>query len=406
MIDRQRILVAAQRLQSFTAKVLALYANATKENVYKVLDRDKRFFEKIDTTRGVRGRPQAEFRVRPTMVESLAKEVSGFHTRLTKAAAALRNLTNGLEEVTDDLLVAESYIFDQFPNAQSVETQVEFLRLAFLHLRNDLQLAPLLADSSRRKVDEALLRLSVDEFGKSKSTSQNSILFRDRLALYHSAKTNRILLDIVPLLHQLPAGFREEVENRLNKSPVLSATDRRFFLPQVPNVGIAADRHNWSLIERPSLEVLLVDDLVTANSEMNKRLIVALEASGVSVTVTSSGEIHRQKNDPAMISILSCDSAVSIGRTRIESQVQPYLTCVTHVVDAGFRSELREVVLRSGRNYVPHGASADPELLIMAMEPLPEMIDDFKLVLEIVDEKEPELPPFSVPRVMNLRVEE
>jgi hypothetical protein len=214
MSDRQKILTAAHRLQSFSVETLVSYSEATRDNVYQVLKRDGKYFTKIETQGGLRGRPYFRYHVARDQMQALAEEVEKFQ----QAARALRAKLPGAEpEPTSDLLAAESYILDQIPAAESAAEKGELLRSAFHHLQMDRQAEPAVATTARRLVVDALWRLSLDELA-----AEQSHQFRAIGSYYFSSKVARLLSEITPLVAALPEDMQQEVSERLQKSPLLA----------------------------------------------------------------------------------------------------------------------------------------------------------------------------------------
>jgi hypothetical protein len=98
--------------------------------------------------------------------------------------------------------------------------------------------------------------------------------------------------------------------------------------------------------------------------------------AGISLEVRNYGEAMRAGNELPLVSIIGCNSQNPLSMQEVESQMQRNPSDITHIVDVGYRSELRERVLRLGGQYLSDVGSLDPDLLLSAMEPLPELVQE------------------------------
>ncbi len=384
MSDRYKILAAARKMQSFTAESLAAYAQVTRDNVYKVvLDRDKRFFEKVDAARGKRGRPVANFRVKPEAIESLTQEVSSFQADLGILRIATLEHAGPGDEVTPDLLAAESYLLDQFPQAESREEKAEILRDAIRHLNNDCQLVPLAMRSPRRKVDNALLNLSFDELAAEQIVPYRAYAVGEA-ELYHHAKAGRILYDIVSEMISLPAELQQDVARRLKTSPLLA----RAIPAPVPQGEIAIplvrDREMslTSVREPYAIEFLTPNRVDPTLVQVAVELANAIEPCGIRLDVRQYDTPRDCGDVRPLMSIVGCNSANPSNKPPNEAELLRDAD-ITYVADVSFRSELRDLVLRSGRQYLSNVATMDMDFLLAAMQPLPQVINECRLLREI-----------------------
>jgi hypothetical protein len=395
MFDRHKILAAARAMQTFTAESLATYAQVTRDNVYKVvLDRDKQFFEKVEAKRGKRGRPVTHFRVKPAAIDALANEVSTFHNLTVLQTRTLESVGSN-EEATADLLAAESYILDQFPEAESPKEKSEILRGALQHLNNDRRLVPSAARSPRRKVDNALLNLSFDEFAAEQTlpgphANATAMLYRHASGaamLYHDARTSRTLYEIVPEMASLPAGFQKDVATRLKKSPLLSRAVAAVELGEEPVMPIVF--HGEPALSSPrapyEIEFLTPDRADATLVKVANSLASAMESCGIHLDIRQYDEPRVGSRARPLVSIVGCNSADPLSESPSASELLGY-SDITYVADVGFRSDLRDRVLRSGRQYLSNIGSMEIDVLLRAMQPLPEVINECRLLRKIAEE--------------------
>ncbi len=361
-LDRQKILTAAQKLQTFTADSLADYAQVSLDNVYQVLSRNKEFFESTQTKRGKRGRPITRFRVKPEQADILAREISTGRKAIGLLESMLRRNDPRApdEDLTPDLLAAESFILDRFPEARTQNEQIEILQNASQHLTNDQRLAPAAAESPRRKIVNALWDLSCNELAVQRISNDYRLgsLYRHLSSL----STGHVLHEILPEMPNLAPDYQKEVVARLEKSSLL-------------------------LSRPPRIEFLKTDRGDTTLTRVETALASEVEPCGIQLEVHDRGSWHYSPeryvssgNSP-LICIVGCNS-----------RTQPSLPTdffnlgiggVTYVIDVDFRPDFRDEVLRHGCQYVPNIGSMDTESLITAMPPLFEMMDGCRAVRDI-----------------------
>ncbi len=356
-LERQKILAAAQKLQTFTTDSLADYAQVRRDNVSQVLSRNKEFFEQAETQRGKRGRPITRYRVKPDQADVLAREIS----TVQKEVGLLGSMRPD-EDVTPDLLAAESFILDQFPEARTHEEQIEIVQNVLKHLTNDRQLAPAAVGSPRRKVVNALWGLSCNELAAQRIPSNSRLLAYVRPgSLYGNLSMGHVLQEILPEMLNLAPDYQKEVVARLGKSPLL-------------------------LSRPPRIEFLKTDRVDTTLTRVATALASEVALCGIQLEVRDSWryspEGYVSSGNSPLICIVGCNSRTqsSLPTDFFNSEIGG----VTYVIDVDFRPDFRDEVSRHGCQYLPNIGSMDTESLITAMPPLFEMIHGCRVVRDIV----------------------